>query len=250
MQTHWTVVRYQLRNARLPLIILCAVLLGVVLLSVVLSLLIPGDGVITFTSIELSMVINLGICGALNMREAFGFCLQNGATRRSVYAGTVMAAVVISASYAAVAGVIFALAEVAEGIADNLRWETLTSLVYAPRYGADGLLRMHTENLAINFTLDLLAYVVGSFFSIAYYRMNRLLKYLISIGIPMILVVLLPVIDLAVWNGRNLARLGEIFARCMGLAACNPWYAFCSLICAAALAAAFTWPLLRRAVVR
>lgn len=92
--------------------------------------------------------------------------------------------------------------------------------------------------------------MTGYMITIAYYRMSRWLKLLISIGVPALVVVVYPLVDLLLLQGRISSALGRAVSLALGIEAQNIWIAVLSMALLAAAMAAAAWAMMRRAVIK
>jgi len=247
MNTTWIINRYQLSFMRKSLVILTFVMVGVVLLSLILGLVMQDT--ISFMSLEISTAISVFVCGLNSFKECFGFSLQNAASRKNVYLGTLLAAVGTALAFAVMEYLIFLLTLGAEALAGNLVWETMVGLLYPLRYAGAGALQMHVEYFFFNAAVNLAMFMTGFFITTAYYRMNKLWKVIISVGVPVFFIILLPVI-FVLTDYRLMNAMADLLVACFGLSTANPWCAVGTFTVLAALMAALTWPLIRRAVIK
>ena len=98
MNTTLIINRYQLSFMRKSLVILTFVMVGVVLLSLILGLVMQET--ISFMSLEISTAISVFVGGLNSFKECFGFSLQNAASRKNVYLGTLLAGVGTALAFA------------------------------------------------------------------------------------------------------------------------------------------------------
>ena len=92
--------------------------------------------------------------------------------------------------------------------------------------------------------------MMGYMITLAYYRMSRWLKLTVSIGVPALLVLVYPLVDQLLLQGRISRALGQAISLALGIQAQNIWIAVLSLTLLAVAMAALAWALLRRAVIR
>lgn len=179
-------LRWNWQNSWLSLVIVYAVMVGLCLLSAILVAVV-ADGDIYFNGLTFSSTVMVFILGIVLFSQSLRFGLATGVSRRSVFWGF------------GVFILFFALITVA---ADFLL-EKIFGLLVAPT--GDLLPQIYEQyiqtsskpaafiSLAVcSLTLKLLAGLSGFFIGGAYYRMNKALKLLVSIGVPVTLFVILP----------------------------------------------------------
>jgi len=242
--------RYQMRSMRKGAVVFGIVMLAVVLVSVFVALLAKVEG-ITFMSVEISAAITVGVCGLNAFKESFEFGLQNGVTRKHLYVGTILSGAGLALLYAVMEEALVLITFIAERVADNLVWLSLTDgLLYPLHFQEISGVLGRIENVAFNFAVNLALFMIGYFVTAAYYHMSKLVKLVVSIGVPVFFIIVFPVLDLLLLDGRFYAELAELFARCFGLVSGNPWCAVATCTVTAGVMTALTWPLIRRAVIK
>ena len=170
-------LRWNWQNSWLSLVIVYAVMVGLCLLSAILVAVV-ADGDIYFNGLTFSSTVMVFILGIVLFSQSLRFGLATGVSRRSVFWGF------------GVFILFFALITVA---ADFLL-EKIFGLLVAPT--GDLLPQIYEQyiqasskpaafiSLAVcSLTLKLLAGLSGFFIGGAYYRMNKALKLLVSIGV-------------------------------------------------------------------
>ena len=88
-------IRYQCRSAVKPLCIFYGILYSLMLFCVILAG-IAGGGDISTNGAELSCFVYLCFFGSLSFSEDFKYFLQNGFTRRRIYASTLCTFALVS----------------------------------------------------------------------------------------------------------------------------------------------------------
>lgn len=92
---------------------------------------------------------------------------------------------------------------------------------------------------------------VGFLITVLYYRMNKGLKIAVSVGIPVLLLFVLPALDRNLWSGCLSHTEQTFFNFVWGYSnGCNPFIGMASMLVFAAVNAAFAWLLVRRASVK
>jgi len=228
-------MRYQLREHIGGAGIYYAVLALVYLLTVILMWLIgqPHNGL--STSPDISTLITLFIMGLNSFKSQFRLFVQNGLSRRTLIAGFLLSALALSVLTTAVNGLI-AL------VLGGESYLSLFSLLYG-RSGAAGLLWA----LLANYAMILTGFLISSL----YYRMDTLLRIAVSVGVPLVLFVVLPVLESM--GIRIFTSLMRGIAWALGLDSAptvHPLRAAASFCAYGAAMAGFSYLLVRRATIR
>ncbi len=240
--------KFQLRNMRLSLLIFCGVMLALVVLAAVMARIVPDT--VSFSSMEASAGIFAFVCALNSFKENFGFALQNGIPRKRLFRSTLIMALCFSALLCALDQLLHLISLLVSQGTGNMRWFRLTEALYDIRYAGASQLQLTVESIAFNFALYTALFMTGYMITIAYYRMSRWLKLTVSIGVPALVVVVYPLVDLLLLQERISNALGWMISAALGIQAQNIWIAVLTLALLAAAMAAFSWALMRRAVIK
>lgn len=187
-------VRYYLNDFKRPVIIYYGVLMTLFVLQLVISALLkvrnPSSG-----GMEFATTIFLFVVGLNAFKAPFRLFLQNGLSRKTLYVG-----VVVSLCLLAAATTLF---DLAFGWFRGL-FVRYTS-TYMDRFGS-----MYREGKEMNAFFDgllwsflsyLTAGMTGFLITSMYYRMNKALKLIVSIGLPAFVFVGVPLLDSLLTKG-------------------------------------------------
>lgn len=97
----WTVIKYEICTALRPLLIFWAIMYGIVA-ALLFFARVTGQEALQVNGLEISSFIFLGIFGNLGFHEDFRMLIQNGFTRKYIYAGAAAMFMGITAVMAAV----------------------------------------------------------------------------------------------------------------------------------------------------
>ena len=152
------------------------------------------------------------IVGLCMFREYFYLFMQNGVSRKKIFAGACMCLVIFSAVMSAMDVLLLYLLEALP--VGNITYMTISSTLY---YGyvnnAGPVLRLLVE-LVISFLVMYVFFVAGYLISICFYRSPKPGKIGIAVGLPLLVVGGIPVLMVAF--PEVFARLMSLFLFCMG----------------------------------
>ncbi|MCU6732899.1 hypothetical protein [Diplocloster agilis] len=235
-------VKYQFQDITRALIIFCGILL-----ILILTLFIPGlQG--TTNGLEISAFIFLFVIGLNTFKENFGMFLQNGVSRKTIFAGKLLSTCVVSAIMAVVLEVLSCVAKLGGGYRD-IQLGTLYEMLYTERMASISPVLVVVENLLMLFCCCFAFMMVGYFITIAYYRMEKHWKLLISVGLPVLCFVLLPIVD-TVLGGVIFLSIFRVLMFATGLQFGSPYICMLSALAVTAVFSGLSWLLMRRAVVK
>ena len=151
-----------------------------------------GEGKVS--SVNGASVIFLFVCGLNAFKEDFCFFLQNGVSRKTQFSATCIAFLPVALLMAVVDSLMTAL------FSTLFSYEGILGLIYgrAMETGFTGFLLQ----IGWLFCLYLFALLLGYLITTLYYRMDSKRKVLVSVSVPVLLVLVLPLIDTELFQGR------------------------------------------------
>ena len=242
--------KYQLNELKRPAIIYYSIIVAICIFIVVAEMVWHAGS--SVSGLEGATLIFLFVCGLNAFKAPFHMFMANGISRKSMFIGTIAA---------------FATAAVAMALIDSVIWIGMSALTpYHPliegRYAVwYGYLGAHKTVLLVigSFIWQTVAYlaasVAGLFITTAYYRMSKPVKLLVSIGVPALLFIMLPIMDAAVFDGALTRALvdacgwiSNLISKLVG--AGNPYGTVLINSFWILALAGLTWLLMRRATVK
>ncbi len=243
-------IQYRLRDYRQALLIMYLCVYLLFLFSICLRNFNVRSNV-TFSSMESVTAITIFVLGLNSFKEYFKFFSANGVSRRTMFFSAVSSLAILSA--------VFSLIDTINEVIFSKLISTFYpffALLYGERYHLEGArsVNLTPQILLEHFLWFAFLYfvlsLVGLFITTAYYRMNKPLKIIVSIAVPLFLL-----------NGGNfmndaisesISRSFDSVVRAMlGFSnGSNPYIAMLSMFLLAAVFAAFAYLLARRADVK
>lgn len=210
----------------LAVTLLCMVL---VIYGVMIMVAEMDDRVVSNFSIALTMFTF--VIGIVTVREDLRLGIQNGVSRGTSFAGNVAAALVASAGVTLV-----------EWLSMVTQESTNASLVslYAVIYGYESSAVGQLKSFVLSFVWSGSAAFVGTFLSLMYWRLSKLWRWIVTLGMGAVLVLLLNAVTISAGFLNAVVR----FFRWLGAAPLN----LCVFLIGVAIAfAVFDWLLARKA---
>lgn len=237
---------YQIAEMKKSLLIYYAIMLFLLLASfltteVFFHFSVNGAAI---NGIEISSMIFIFVCGLNSFKEPFRMFLQNGLSRKTLFLSYIC-------SLLSVTGVMAIVDTSIGAIGHSLgSYQSAFHEFYRQHFSAAG-----PGQVFVVFALSLMLYttsaLAGYFIASLYYRMNKGLKLLVSIGVPVLLIIVLPIVDMGYANGVISRSIGEILLLASGVkAGYNPLYPLGSCIILSSVLAGLTYLLQRRAVIK
>ncbi len=191
------------------------------------------------------------VCGICFFRENFYMSLQNGISRRTLFAGSLC----LAGAMAALMAVIDQLLTLLMRLISFLPHISVVSMsvlesVYAAQVSGMSPVPVALAAIAFGFCALLVVWSVGYFIGALFYRLSKLGKILVGVMAGLLFMVGLPVVselcmahpDWLIW--KVLAGAANWIAR---VAFGSPWNAGISCLIIFAVFSALTWLLIRRA---
>ncbi len=136
------------------------------------------------------------VMGIVAYRETLRFMIQHGVSRKE----TMLASVANSAICAATISIANVLLNMLfSAIQGDMIFRNVSELIYA--YSAEVVTLQIIYGMFFTFLACMMFYFIGVFITLGYYHLGRRGKYIVSIGVPMIVIVVLPALNRFVLNG-------------------------------------------------
>ncbi len=194
---------------------------------------------------DFATAVFIFIVGLNSFKQNFLFLSTNSITRKLQFKGILIAAVLLCG--------FMALVDIT--YSNILAQFTDFRSAFNQIYGAwteqtSGPLIILTS-ICWSFTVNVAAFLAGYFITNLYYKMTKSLKIIVSVTVPVLITVVYPIIEETVTNGRITQGIIDISRALAGLGeSINPFIGVLSLLVLATVAAAMSFLLIRRAVVK
>lgn len=202
------------------------------------------NGDTTMSAYGASSAIAMFVVGICTIREHLRLCLQMGVSRRTAFVSEAISAVMTCLCLAAAGELIMAAAQYLAIGRANIHIFDMYQLLYVGldvRALSPG---QHLCSLFVNAALFIAGYAGGAFISIVLYRLSKLWKTVVCIGVPVLLIFVFPIAIRESGLGIAFSATVMSFMSWIGQSAVN-WMLFFTGI--AVVVAVFNWLLLRRA---
>lgn len=191
--------RYQMADHRNPILLFYLVMIG---LSCISAATIATVGTVDnvfavnlYGGPEMATLVFLFVMGLCTFKETFFLFLQNGVSRKTLFAGKLLTfasiALILSAADTLLRLIIRGLMELAGSSANVL---TFYASVYG-RNDASGPVPLQVKAFFFEFFLALFVMALGYFITVLFYRLNAKGKILVGAGVPILLLIALPLLD-------------------------------------------------------
>ena len=209
---------------------------------------ISGTG---FSGMEAASVIFLFVCGLNSFKEFFRMLTQNGVSRKTIFIGRIITFVTVCAGMAVIDRIILVVAKLITSYFPGAHFIGLFEMIYAGRETQVSGFNMHIDGMFFNFCLYLAFIAIGYFITIGFYRMNKIAKISVAIGVPMILFNAIPFLDAALLHGVIGRTLYNTLTFAFGFQnGANPYFGMVTCLLIFGIFAGLSWLVMRKAVVK
>jgi hypothetical protein len=200
--------------------------------------------------IEGSAMVFLFILGLNSFKDTFLMMLQNGITRKSMFIGRLITILATSVTMTVIDRLLANLGGLLNDISNRFVYTGMYEMVFQKRAESLNIVVMNLEAILITIGVYIAAMVAGYFITAAYYRMNKILKITVSIGVPTFFFILLPIIDAAVFKGKISAGIKRLIIFVFGGDTGTPYNLLLTCLAFSVIAIGLSWLLIRKAVER
>lgn len=230
------------------------VMLCVIILSTGSALTLQGAQ-IEFTGLEVATTIFLFVCGLNGFKETFYLALQNGITRKDLFKNRLLMVVILATFMALVDEFILSMLNLLGSLFQNFPISGIVELVYGTFYSTASPGMILLADLGFKLFLYAFALSVGYFIRIGYYRMNKGWRIAVSVGVPIGLSYVLPLLDTMLYQAGVIATpysliIAQGLAWMLGIPSQNPSMAMMTFFVLSVVFSGFSWLMIRKAVVK
>jgi hypothetical protein len=238
-----SVVKYNLSEMKNGILIFYGVILLIfVLFTISVVNLSRMDSHSSLSGIEIASAIFLFVSGISFFKQNFLFLSANGVTRKTQFSGFIISSVIISLIMAAIDTVY------GNVIPEFENYRPLFRQVYSDFVKTESKFAAIFIGFVCTATLYLLMTAFGYLIRTLYYRMSRTLKIVVSVGVPALYSVILPVLDFKFTKGKVSMGIMQFFCTVSGLnGQTNPYITILFDIACTVIMLCLAYLLVRRA---
>lgn len=197
---------------------------------------------------EMPTVIFLFVLGLNSFKETFLMSLQNGITRKTMFISRLITVLFTGAGMAVIDRIILGFEKLYSSVNKNYHVSGMYEMIFNKRAESLNIAARNMEAALIISGINIAVIIAGYFITAAYYRMNKALKIIISVGVPVTAFILLPMLDHYTFNGKITAAIGRFLVFVFGGKAGNPYNLLLSCVVFAIVGIGLSWLLIRKAV--
>ena len=229
-----------------------AIIYYFIFICVIIGLIAVSDGRSTLSGIEVSTVIFIFVCGLNSFKSNFYFAKSNGISRKTFIKGLLISSVPIA--------LVMSIIDIIINRINNIFIKNPTfydmaygnsvgyiSKIYDGSWVQSNSLNTIFNTILFQFSLCLLAYVIGIVINMIYYRANKYVKVLVS-AIPVALIILKG--NLSMRNPSLTLRINEFTNYIFGFNPSNVFACITTFLVFTVVLSGIAFLLIRKAVIK
>lgn len=229
-----------------------AIIYYFIFICVIIGLIAVSDGRSTLSGIEVSTVIFIFVCGLNSFKSNFYFAKSNGVSRKTFIKGLLISSVPIA--------LVMSIIDIIINRINNIFIKNPTfydmaygnsvgyiSKIYDGSWVQSNSLNTIFNTILFQFSLCLLAYVVGIVINMIYYRANKYVKVLVS-AIPVAFIILKG--NLSMRNPSLTLRINEFTDYIFGFNPSNVFACITTFLVFTVALSAIAFLLIRKATIK
>lgn len=232
------------------IILLCVLVFSFTLIGISNSKDVGSSG-FQFNGMELVTGIFVFIAGMCSFKENLGMLVQNSVSRKSLMIGRILTTATWSFVMAIIDIIIpklfiFIMSLTGETFSSG---ETMMKIIYGSRVNVFNGFSLYIVSVIFSMSLYMVLAGAGYLIAIIFYKLGRMGKIMIGAGLPITILVVLPVLDLEVFSGQLSEFYWDICYIYISTYSIGAHVGIIINLVLFALASVVAWLLMRRAVV-
>ncbi len=240
--------RYQLMEYKKSVMIYYLVLALVFLFFGVMISVGEDSGFVSTGGIEISSVIFLFVVGLNSFKETFLMLMQNGISRKTMFLSRIAAMGVLCTVMMVIDRFVVGIITPLANNSTSFRISGMYEQMFYNRAKDLNFVQKNLEGVIFTLCFYIASMAVGYFITTAYYRMNKAVKLAVSVGVPVGLFFVLPIVDATIAKGKFSEFLNFLAGDVFGMNKELPFRFTISCIVSACIFFGLSWLLIRKAV--
>jgi hypothetical protein len=249
-----SVIKYQIADFKSAVIVFYLTVLLLIALFSVLFYEIADTSAVSISGTETATIFFLFVIGLNSFRETFKMTIQNGISRRTMFKGFLFTALIMSVGMSVINELFLLGGRIFISGRNNVSYISLFEQIYFLDRGDEAsrnILQFTIGEILFVTFLSAAAMMLGYFITSLYYRLNKSGKIAVSIGVPAMLIIIIPVFDALVTKGLIYKAAGHLIMFAFGiLNGYNPCYAMASCFIIFTLLASISYTMIKKAPVK
>jgi len=239
-----SVVKYNISEKKYSILIFYGVIVAIMALIACSQIFLTQENSQS-SGFEFPTIIFLFVIGLNSFKQNYLFLSTNGITRKEQFYGFLISSIPIVIVMGAIDTVFGNLSM------EVVNYDSLFNMIYKGWVIETAKPLIILMTFVWSMAVYLFAIVLGYSITTLYYRMSKLMKIIVSIGVPALFFNILPIIDAVVTDGKVFGWFGEVFTLLAGLKnGYNPLIGIISLFLGTLVLAGLAFLLVRRVPVK
>lgn len=197
----------------------------------------------TTRGIETASAIFLFVFGLNSFKEVFRIFMQNGISRKTLFKSQLLITLIICAVMSFIDNTILLIGKNILTLNKALSYVGIFEMMFGIQINSIGTILV---SILFCFCIYTVFLSFGYLITTLYYRMNKGQKITVSIGVPTLLNVVLPILDAVILGNTLFKAIGKFFIYAFG----SPLSSILSSIVFTAIFTCLSWLLVKKAVVK
>ncbi|HEY8421545.1 MAG TPA: hypothetical protein VIL05_07390 [Thermoclostridium sp.] len=238
-------VKYRLYDNKKAILIFYIVIVSVLAFMFLFSALNRGNHKFngSIQGLELASAIFLFVVGLNSFKEIFRMFMQNGISRKTMFLSYVASTAAICIIMAFIDSILALISRSITAVNGGIYSRGVIEMMYGKQVNSIGTFLL---SIILCFFINIAFTSLGFFITTLYYRMNKTQKITVSIGVPALLFVILPIADTLLLNGIFFTGLAGILTASFR----DPFMCMLSCFVLSGVLMALSWMLVRKAAVK
>ncbi len=243
-------LKYQIRGFWKPVITFYIVIILVLVFGLTSAIILSGDGVrSSINGLEFSTAIFIFVMGLNSFKEDLFMLLQNGVSRKTFFLSSIGSFLVLGFLMSVIDVVVSLVTKLVVSHMEQVQYINFFEMLYRGKTTRMSAISITLESFMLNLSMYLAAFLIGFFITISYYRMNKPMKVIISVGVPVSVFIVLPIVD-GIFHNKIVSAIGRASDFAIGASAQKPLHAIVTLLITFLVFSGLSWLLMRKVSVQ
>lgn len=197
--------------------------------------------------IEMVSIIFIFVSGLTAFKDNFHMLTQNSVSRKGTFTATMLGFVTSSGVLSVISIIVLLIAKLMSRFQSNIVVsESFFESIYIGHVAGMNDIVVFLESLLLYFVMMLMIVSIGYLIGVIFYRLNKTGKIALAVGIPVFFTVILPVVDVLIFDGKVTMGLIRFMDIIFGISAQNPYLAVVSCVVIFLITGLISWLAMRK----
>lgn len=202
------------------------------------------------SGMEMATGIFLFVLALNSFKENFGMFIQNGVSRKTFFLSKLLNTAVLCFVMSFIDTLLLNFGKWIATKADGLYSQGIFEIGYSDYVSSLSPIIKYVESYFYNIFLYSTFIAVGFFITLLYYRMNKVWKIAVSVGVPILCFWILPFMDYYFFHSNISQWSSQFMNKILGFSTSNPLIGMFTMLLISVIFFTISWLLMRRAIVK